>query len=239
MGIQINYAETTTYYPQLVFKYGPNNEYRLKISDCGTTTLSCNTFQCTSSTDCEASTKDTNGGYGIAMMVFDYARDVFECFNEYINEDPYIPPYYASGGSNKFWLKVHYGRNVENAGWYNGEYLYFGDGGNNFYPLISIDIMGHELAHGYTLQHSDLTYDKESGAMNEAFSDLVGEACQYHSTGSYNWEIGEDVVKPAFGQAALRYMNNPPNDGYSIDHYNDYTDSLNVHHSSGIYNKAF
>ncbi len=36
---------------------------------------------------------------------------------------------------------------------------------------------------------------------------------------------------------ALRYMYDPPFDGSSIDHYNDYY-GQNVHYTSGLYNKA-
>ncbi|MGN6514089.1 MAG: pre-peptidase C-terminal domain-containing protein, partial [Lysobacteraceae bacterium] len=38
---------------------------------------------------------------------------------------------------------------------------------------------------------------------------------------------------------ALRYMCNPPQDGGSIDNAADYTSSMDVHYTSGVYNKAF
>ncbi|MCA1471140.1 M4 family metallopeptidase [Bradyrhizobium sp. IC3195] len=34
-------------------------------------------------------------------------------------------------------------------------------------------------------------------------------------------------------------MCDPPQDGYSIDHVSKYSDRLDVHYSSGIYNKVF
>jgi vibriolysin len=34
-------------------------------------------------------------------------------------------------------------------------------------------------------------------------------------------------------------MNNPPQDGASIDNAANYTSSMDVHYSSGVYNKAF
>jgi hypothetical protein len=37
----------------------------------------------------------------------------------------------------------------------------------------------------------------------------------------------------------LRYMNNPPLDGGSIDNASKFTSSMDVHYSSGVYNKAF
>ncbi len=37
----------------------------------------------------------------------------------------------------------------------------------------------------------------------------------------------------------LHCVDNPPCDGISIDHVSNYNDSLNVHFSSGIFNKVF
>ena len=34
-------------------------------------------------------------------------------------------------------------------------------------------------------------------------------------------------------------MQNPPDDGRSIGHFRDYTEGMDVHYSSGVYNKAF
>jgi Zn-dependent metalloprotease len=34
-------------------------------------------------------------------------------------------------------------------------------------------------------------------------------------------------------------MNNPPQDGQSIDNAANFTSSMDVHYSSGVYNKAF
>jgi PKD repeat protein len=49
--------------------------------------------------------------------------------------------------------------------------------------------------------------------------------------------VGYDIFKSANG--ALRYMYDPPLDGQSIDHVSDYYSGLDVHYSSGIYNKVF
>ncbi|CAN5715237.1 hypothetical protein BH11MYX4_BH11MYX4_36370 [soil metagenome] len=42
-------------------------------------------------------------------------------------------------------------------------------------PLsVAFDVMAHEVAHGVTAHSSDLKYERESGALNEAFSDVMG-----------------------------------------------------------------
>jgi hypothetical protein len=52
-----------------------------------------------------------------------------------------------------------------------------------------------------------------------------------------DWTVGRDIVRKQGG--ALRYMHNPPKDGKSIDSAIKYYDGMDVHHSSGIFNKAF
>mgnify|MGYP001792032755 CR=1 FL=1 len=44
------------------------------------------------------------------------------------------------------------------------------------YPLVTLDIVCHELAHAMTdWLFGDLDYSGQSGAMNEAYSDIVGK----------------------------------------------------------------
>jgi Zn-dependent metalloprotease len=52
--------------------------------------------------------------------------------------------------------------------------------------------------------------------------------------------VGEDAWTPANGTGdALRYMDDPTKDGYSVDHYKNYPKQTEVHGSSGIANNAF
>ncbi|MDQ1351074.1 MAG: vibriolysin, partial [Acidobacteriota bacterium] len=85
--------------------------------------------------------------------------------------------------------------------------------------------------------HSNLTYSGQSGGMNESFSDMAGEAAKYYMRGSNDFMCGYDIYKAA--GKALRYLCNPPLDGISIDHVSEYYTGLDVHYSSGIYNKVF
>jgi vibriolysin len=132
-------------------------------------------------------------------------------------------------------MRTHYSANYENAFW-DGTQMSFGDGATTFYPLVSVDVAGHEVSHGFTEQNSNLTYSGQSGGMNEAFSDMGGEATEYFWKGSNDFLVGPEIFK---GTGALRYMANPTQDGRSIDNAANYTSSLDVHLSSGVYNKAF
>ncbi len=136
-------------------------------------------------------------------------------------------------------MYVHYSRNYENAYW-DGTEMVFGDGASYFYPLVSLDVTSHEISHGFTEQHSNLAYSGQSGGMNEAFSDMAGEAAEYFDRGSNDFQVGADIVKPGTSLGnALRFMCTPSQDGASIDNASQYYSGLDVHYSSGVYNKAF
>lgn len=148
-----------------------------------------------------------------------------------------------NSGSKPLKMNVHAkdwsGKIMENAMFLslNNE-MYFGDGLSRFYPLTSLGVGAHEISHGFTSQHSQLVYEKQSGGLNEAFSDMAAQEAEYYSSNPHvnSWQIGPEIVK---GNGALRYMDDPTKDGRSIGNMKDYNDELNVHLTSGIFNKAF
>ncbi len=135
-------------------------------------------------------------------------------------------------------MRVHYGQQYENAFW-DGSQMTFGDGGHTFYPLVSLSIGAHEISHGFTEHHSDLAYVGQSGGINESFSDMASQAAQFYVDGMNNWLIGAEVIKEKGVNLALRYMDRPSLDGYSIERANEYRRGMDVHHSSGVFNRLF
>jgi len=192
-----------------------------------------------------------NGSTGSSTTAYSYTcpRNTYKTINggySPINDAFYFGglitgmyPAYTGYNALSFQLimRVHYSTNYENAFW-NGSNMSFGDGASTFYPLVSSDVAGHEVSHGFTEQHSNLTYSGQSGGMNEAFSDMGGEATEYYWKGSNDFLVGEEIFKGASGQA-LRYMCNPTQDGGSIDNAANYTSGMDPHYSSGVYNKMF
>ena len=134
-----------------------------------------------------------------------------------------------------------------NAGW-TGAQMIYGDGGSFGWGYMSkaLDVVAHELTHGVTDFTSDLVYSSESGALNEAMSDIHGESTEIWAQGTANkWELGEDL-----GGEVLRFMDDPTQDGYSTDYYperlyprgkgcNQFNDNCGVHGNSGIANLAY
>ncbi len=125
---------------------------------------------------------------------------------------------------------------MDNAYW-DGSTMNFGDGISMFYPLTSLGVSAHEISHGFTTQHSNLTYKKQSGGMNEAFSDMAAQAAEVFAYGKNSWQIGPEIFKQE--GKALRYMDKPSKDGRSIDDASQYKDSIDVHYTSGVYNRFF
>lgn len=122
--------------------------------------------------------------------------------------------------------------------------LVIGNGNTTFLPL-ALGTMAHELCHNVTNQFSQMIYAAQSGGMNEAFSDMCEmalnnyirtnlEANWYWDGETYN--IGENETQ---SKLPLRYMANPSADGNSINNANDYSSGLDVHYSSGVFNRAY
>ncbi len=132
------------------------------------------------------------------------------------------------GSPMKLIMRVHFGHLFDNAFW-DGHSMSFGDG-DELFPLISLDITGHEVTHGFTEHHSDLEYHDESGSINESMSDMAGQTARAYlletNPALYNkahlvpnkitWGVGETVMRDQFG-TALRYMDQPSTDGDSAD----------------------
>ncbi|MYV39967.1 peptidase M4 family protein, partial [Streptomyces sp. SID1328] len=82
-------------------------------------------------------------------------------------------------------------------------------------------------------------YSGESGGLNEATSDILGTMVEWHAgnaTDTGDYLIGERIVKPGFGKAALRFMDKPSKDGNSADYWSSSLGNLDVHYSSGVAN---
>lgn len=99
-------------------------------------------------------------------------------------------------------VEAGYSSNV-NAFW-NGECMTYGDGDETRTPLTTIDICAHEITHGLTSYTANLVYQNESGALNEAFSDIFGTVVEHYAAPDYfDWTIGEDIAYP------FRSLSNP------------------------------
>jgi thermolysin len=108
----------------------------------------------------------------------------------------------------------------------------------------ALDIVAHELSHGVTEFSSGLIYQDESGALNEAFSDIMGVSAKFffrqpgNAIGQANYELGSDVFRPG----GIRSFDNPAVFG-DPDHYSKRVtgsmDNGGVHTNCTIVDHAF
>ena len=110
----------------------------------------------------------------------------------------------------------------------------------------ALDVVAHEYTHGITSHESNLIYQYESGALNEAMSDIMAAAVDRWAGASITdtWLVGEDVWTPNIAGDALRSMSNPTlsyDVGYDYypERYQGSEDNGGVHWNSGIANLAF
>lgn len=179
-----------------------------------------------------------------------------------------ISAHYIAGKAFEYYLQVHNrnsidgnggtiisfinvadpddGTPMDNAFW-NGRAMYYGNGNTYFKPLAGgLDVGGHELTHGVVQNSANLSYQGESGAINESMADIFG--CMIDPL---DWTIGEDVVKLSkYPSGALRDLSDPHNGGNDIndsgwqpkflsEKFTGTFDNGGVHINSGIPNYAY
>ncbi len=186
-----------------------------------------------------------------AMMTYDYWQNVHGR-NSYDNAGSQLRSY------------VHVDNNYDNAFWFLSVMSY-GDGssngneGNGFFDaLTSIDVAAHEIGHAVTEFTANLAYQRESGAMNEGFSDIWGAAVEHFAKGNGNdaapdasiWLIGDEIDRRT-GSAALRSMSDPKSLGQPDTYLGtnwvnvncgtptNSNDFCGVHTNSGVLNHWF
>ncbi len=175
---------------------------------------------------CNKNTEETvNGGFSPSNDAYYFGHTIVGMYKDWYGVNALQN---AKGVPMKLVMRVHFGQSYDNAFW-DGQAMSFGDG-EDFYPLVSLDVAGHEVTHGFTEQHSGLEYQDQSGALNESLSDMAGQASRaylletnhklygkaYQNPDEVTWGIGETITRDAFGKA-LRFMDFPSSDGSSAD----------------------
>jgi vibriolysin len=170
---------------------------------------------------------------------YDVLGSTYDCYRALFGRDSY-----DNAGATLI-SSVHFSTNYSNAFW-NGTQLVYGDGDNvNARGFTgSMDLTAHELTHAVTERTSNLIFAGESGALNEAMSDIFGNVCEWYrdtggnvnsATSADNWTVYEDI----FLAGPERFMNDPARDGVSRDFWTPTVGNLDVHYSSGVGNLAF
>ena len=192
------------------------------------------TLLCTNNQSC--------GSNSAAQRAHDGASITYDYYNSRFGRD--------SINDNGLTLKSSVDMGEANAYW-TGAQMIYGAAANGLNDFTSdYDVIGHELTHGVTDYTADLIYQNASGALNEAWSDILGLSAEAYRNGtsSSSWLLGDGLYNNQPGKA-LRYMDDPTKDNYSKDYYperipfvsnpNNSNDQGGVHGNSGIANLAY
>lgn len=142
------------------------------------------------------------------------------------------------------------GTYINNAFYCCDGLLVFGDGDNRVFTFLAgaFDVVAHEWTHGVTDFTSNLIYRDESGALNEAFSDIMAASMEFYyqpvgtARDQADWVIAEEVYLASPGY--LRSLSDPAAKGHP-DHYTlrrfigSNTDDGGVHFNLTIATHAF
>jgi hypothetical protein len=140
---------------------------------------------------------------------------------------------------------------LNNAYW-NGDQIVIWGAGTGWRSLASCpDVVAHEWGHAVTDHLSDLVYQKQSGALNESFSDMMGAAFEFSidTLDTPDWYMGENgtiygngirnMAEPHLAGDPDYYVDDPywrDTEGCSPSGSND---QCGVHTNSGVGNKWF
>jgi Zn-dependent metalloprotease len=188
--------------------------------------------------DLKRSEGDGPSGITDVDNAYDYAGDWYDFYLNYHGRDSiddagmalvsttrYCPNFISCPYLNAFWA---------------GSQMVYGEG-----FASADDVVGHEMTHGVTTNESRLFYYMQSGAINEAFSDIWGEFVDLTNlkgddAAGVRWLLGEELP---MGIGPIRSMKDPtvygdpdrmgsPNFRCGLD------DNGGVHYNSGVANKT-
>ena len=177
---------------------------------------------------------DRGVGPGAAVDAHVYAGVVFDYYKKVHARNA------IDGAGGAMLSTVHFGQAYDNAFW-DGTGMSYGDGGQLFKPLSAgLDVVAHEFTHGVTGATSNLNYQGQSGALNEAVSDIFGVFIEHSFIPDpvKNWIMGERIALGSTGMRDFKVPANGDQPGNMSVFVNTQQDNGGVHINSGIVNNA-
>ena len=188
----------------------------------------------------DVASEASDAHYGVATT-WDFYKTVFNrsgIYNDGVGVKSVVNIMFRSGGP----------ATGGNAAWYGAPYKFmaYGLGTSSWWPVVAVDVAGHEMTHGVTEATAGLAYSNDAGGLNEASSDIMGTMVEYFANNAADtpdYMIGEKIYRSnPTGKTALRYMFRP-GDADGGRSYNCYPagglTGVDPHYSSGPANHFF
>lgn len=176
-----------------------------------------------------------------------YASLVYDYWLHHLNRNGY-----DGNGASMLTIVGYTAAGYNNAYWDGSRVVIWAPSGDYRSLAGCPDVLAHEWAHALTEHCSDLVYQSESGALDEAFSDILGAAFEYaHDTlDEPDWLAGENAHPDGAGfrdMADPHAFNDPEYYGSTDPYWIDTEDCepslandwCGVHTNSGVGNKWF
>ena len=100
-----------------------------------------------------------------------------------------------------------------NASWNEEQMIYGVPDPSIFKTFLLRTVAAHEMGHGIVQHEGGLTYQKDTGALNEHFADVFGilgeQLSKNQDADQSNWLIGEGIWASTVNGKALRSMSDP------------------------------
>jgi Zn-dependent metalloprotease len=192
----------------------------------------------------------TRGGDIAVIEAWSGSGDTFDFFEQVFGRDS------IDGRGMTIVSSVHYGFHFDNAMW-DGRQMVYGDGDGRIFNRFTVakDVIGHELTHGITQYTAGLSYEGQTGALNEHISDafeiMVKQWVFGQTVHDSDWLIGAGLFTPRVKAAGIRSMAAPgtayddplvgrdPQPSHMSKYVETDDDNGGVHINSGIPNHAF
>lgn len=201
--------------------------------------------------DAESITNDDNDWdiYDFEDEFGDAALDVhwgLQVIYDYYLDEHQREGWDSAGQKINAYVHAVLGDGKDGAAYYSDdeyEVLLFGDGENKLYPVVALDVVAHEYAHGINDHTSGFGIYGLSRSFNEALSDIWAAIIEdYVAPNDPIWLIGDKVMKIDYD--CLRNLEDPDDPGawrkmadtYGSERY--YSDT-NVYFRSGVMSHFF
>ena len=169
--------------------------------------------------------KNINPDFGIAVSAFDNIQDTYYYYQKEFSYES------SNGKKNKIEAYYNYPNYSDNAGaTYDKEnnttYIVIGNS-NSLTCGNYLDIIAHEYTHSVSKYKIDWS-SKQGGAINEAYSDIMGEVVENYITGSNDWKIAGGNIRD------IIYPEKSKEKGKHIISFSEYNSSLEEHNASTL-----
>ncbi len=182
----------------------------------------------------ENTVREVNGAYSPLNDTQYHVSKILEMFKLWFND--------SSPTRRDLSISTHYDMNDPTLAngrlaWSGFDWIALTEGNDDYYPASTLDVIAHEMGHIIAQQYiPNIQNNTPIRTVEESLGDITGEVAKHYLSGKNDWRFGHTVSKH---KEAIRYIDQPERDGFSIINARDWSRGLDPHIGAGIFNRAF